>query len=301
MKQSSKIIFFGNERLSSGFVPNGAPTLELLIKNGYDVVAVVAHFEPGTSRTARTLEIQEVAERHDIPVLLPEKLSDITDRLKSTGADTGVLVAYGKMVPESIIGLFKHGIINVHPSLLPLYRGSTPIEQAILDGARETGVSLMRLVKAMDAGPIFAQSSISLSGTETKHALTRTLLTLGGELLMSHLPSILDGSAQPWPQDDTKATYTQLFTKEQSKLDTTLPAQKLERAVRALADWPKSRLALFGHDIIVLEARVAASASDGYLVIPCGDSTYLEITKLTAPSGRTINGRDFMLGYKKTT
>lgn len=299
MTASSRIVFFGNERLSSGFDPQGAPTLEALIKNGYDVAAVVSHYEPGTGRKTRPLEIKKIADKHNIPVLLPEKLGSITEELKKIGADVGVLVAYGKIVPQSIIDIFPRGIINIHPSLLPTYRGSTPIEQAILDGAPKTGVSLMGLVKQMDAGPIYAQTEVALSGTETKQELTRTLLLLGGDMLIKNLPHILDGSAQQSRQDEAKATFTRLLSKQDGVLDLQKTAIQLEREVRAFAVWPKSRLELFGQSVIVQKARVAGSATDGILVVACGQDSFLEVLQLTAPSGKTMSGADFLRGYKK--
>jgi methionyl-tRNA formyltransferase len=299
MTKSSKIVFFGNERLSSGFDPQGAPTLELLIARGYDVVAVVANFEPGRSRNARGLEISTIAEQHSIPLLLPQKLADIREQLLQLQPDVGVLVAYGKIIPQSIIDVFPHGIVNIHPSLLPQYRGSTPIEQAILDGADKTGVSLMQIVRQMDAGPVFAQNIIQLTGHETKQNLTRVLLLRGGEMLAEALPRIIDGSLTGTPQDESKATYTRLFTKQDSQLDFTKPSTQLEREVRALAGWPKSRATIFGHDVVVLGARVANNQADGALVLTCARNTYLEVTSLTAPSGRTMSGADFVRGYKK--
>lgn len=299
MKASSKIVFFGNERLSSGFDPQGAPTLEALISHGYDVAAVVAHYEHGTGRNARPLEIKEVADLHHIPVFLPEKLADIAEELLALDAQVGVLVAYGKIVPQAIIDIFPRGIINIHPSLLPQYRGSTPIEQAMLDGALKTGVSLMGLAKQMDAGPIYAQVEQKLDGTETKQELTRTLLLLGGTTLLQILPTILDGSAPKKIQNEAKATYTHLLTKKNSALDLGIDATRLERQIRAYAIWPKSRTEIFGQNVIVQKARVATNAEDGELVLNCGNSSFLEILQLTAPSGRTMNGADFMRGYKK--
>lgn len=299
MKPSSPIVFFGNERLSSGFEPKGAPTLQALIDNGYHVAAVVANYQEGTSRKARRLEIQDVAEQHNIPMLLPDKLADIHDRLVAMQPTAGVLVAYGKIVPQSIIDIFPHGIINIHPSLLPHYRGSTPVEQAILDGATQTGVSLMGLVKAMDAGPIFGQTTMQLSGNESKAELTEKLLLAGGQLLIQKLPAILDGSLKGTPQDDSKATYSRLFTKADGMIDLSKPAEQLEREIRAYLTWPKSRLNLFGQDIIVTKSRVVQNETDGPLVVAAGKNTYLEIQELIAPSGRTMSGADFLRGYKK--
>jgi methionyl-tRNA formyltransferase len=298
MKKSSPLVFFGNERLSSGFEPHDAPTLRALIENGYDVKAVVSNFVPGRSRKARKLEIEEIAEAYGIPVLLPAKPSGIIDELKAFGAVAGVLVAYGKIVPQSVIDIFPRGIINIHPSLLPQYRGSTPIEQAMLDGASHTGVSLMQLVREMDAGPVYAQKCRPLSGSETKHALTDALLHMGGEMLIDHLPAILDGSLQPIAQDESKATYCGLFTKDQGHMDLTKPAEQLEREVRAYQKWPKSRVTLFdAHDVVVLRTRIANSTDDGALVLACGNNTFLEVIELTGPSGKTMSGEAFLRGY----
>jgi methionyl-tRNA formyltransferase len=298
MKKSNSLVFFGNERLSSGFVPQGAPTLQALIDHDYDVKAVVANYEMGRSRKARELEIETVAKAHNIPVLLPDRPKDIIDELKSYNADAGVLVAYGRIIPQSVIDTFPHGILNIHPSLLPRYRGSTPIESAILDGARETGVSVMRLVKEMDAGPVFAQERVALSGTETKQELTEALLLLGGKLLLDVLPDVLAGTATPQVQDESQATFTRLFAKSDGELDLTKPAERLEREVRAYAVWPKTRLTLHGHQVVVTKARVAQDKNDGELVVTCGTG-YLEIQELTAPSGKTMTGAAFKRGYER--
>jgi methionyl-tRNA formyltransferase len=157
---SAKIVFFGNERLATG-VTTTAPTLQALIDAGYEVCAlVVAQNQSGASRKARKLEVAEIAEQHGIPVLVPAKLDDIAGQLKDYGAEIGILVAFGKIVPQAILDIFPHGIINIHPSLLPKHRGSTPIESAILFGENETGVSLMQLVQKMDAGPVYAQETV---------------------------------------------------------------------------------------------------------------------------------------------
>lgn len=295
-KTSNTLIFFGNERLSTGFEPDGAPTLQALINEGYDVKAIVANYSKGTSRKARQLEIQAVAEAHNIPVLLPEKLRDIKEQLTSYNAEAAVLVAYGKMVPQDIIDIFPKGIVNIHPSLLPEYRGSTPIETAILEGCEKTGVSLMKLVKAMDAGPIWVQKEITLGGHESKQALTTQLLSLGKELLVEHLPAILDGTLQPQPQNDAEATYTKLITKADGILDpVTKSAVQLEREIRAFATWPKSRLTVKGKEIIITKARTSSTPSVA-LPIPCAHNTYLEIIELIAPSGKTMSGEAFLAG-----
>lgn len=298
MSKSKSLIFFGNERLSSGFVPDGAPTLEALIGAGYEVKAVVANYEAGTSRKARELEIEAVAQKHNIPVLLPDRPKDIIDELKAFGAEIGVLVAYGRIIPQSIIDIFPKGILNIHPSLLPRYRGSIPIEQAILDGASETGVSVMGLVKEMDAGPIYAQQRVELTGNETKQELTERLLNLGGKLVLDVLPSALDGTAQPKAQDESLATFTSLINKADGHMDLHKSAEQLEREVRAYAVWPKSRLELHGHQVVVTKARVAQTNDASSLVVTANPG-HLEILELVAPSGKKMTGADFLRGYVK--
>jgi methionyl-tRNA formyltransferase len=298
MSKSKSLIFFGNERLSSGFVPDGAPTLEALIDAGYDVKAVVANYETGTSRKARELEIEAVAKRHGIPVLLPDRPKDIIDELKAFDAEIGVLVAYGRIIPQSIIDIFPKGILNIHPSLLPCYRGSIPIEQAILDGASQTGVSVMGLVKEMDAGPVYAQQRVELTGNETKQELTQLLLNLGGKLVLEVLPSALDGTATPKAQDESQATFTSLINKADGHMDLHKSAEQLEREIRAYAVWPKSRLELYEHQVVVTKAHVAQTKDAGALVIDAQPG-YLEIDELVAPSGKKMSGADFLRGYAK--
>jgi methionyl-tRNA formyltransferase len=298
MSKSKKLVFFGNERLTTGISHTDTPTIKSLINNGYEVAAVVSNYIKGRSRNARKLEITEVAEHHNIPVLLPTHLSDIKDDIKKLDADFGVLVAYGRIIPQEIIDLFPKGIINIHPSLLPIYRGPTPIEQAILDGINETGTSIMRLVRDMDAGPVYASERLALNGAESKAEIAEKLLTIGAELLIKHLPRILDNPQDFTTQDDSAATYTMLITKNDGHINWAIPADKIEREIRAYAGWPKSRAKLFDKDIVVTKARIANDSNDGDLVIECLPG-WLEIQELTAPSGRNISGAEFLRGYSK--
>jgi methionyl-tRNA formyltransferase len=257
----TKVIFFGNERLATGLTTD-APTLRSLISAGYDIVAVVSHHTDSRSRNGRNLEIAEAAAEHGIPVLLPERPADIIEQLKAYDARIGVLVAYGKIVPESIINIFPCGIVNIHPSLLPGHRGPIPIESVILDGSRETGVSIMQLVRGMDAGPVYGQFRLPLSQNETKATLATALLQAGGALLLELLPGILDGSCQPAVQDDSAATYDERITKEAGVLDFTKPAEQLEREVRAYIGWPGSRTSVGNTDIIITAAHVEARSAE---------------------------------------
>jgi methionyl-tRNA formyltransferase len=225
MKQMSKpIVFFGNEKLATG-ITTGRPVLHALQEAGWDV---------------KTVEIKDIN----------------NDELAAFGAEAAVLVAYGKILPADLLDLFPKGIINVHPSLLPLYRGSSPIESVILDGAGETGVSLMKLVAEMDAGPVYAQQKIELSGSESKQALADRLSEAGARLLAGNLPAILDGSRRPVPQSG-QPTFSKMISKEDSLLDWSKPASRLVREVRAYAGWPRSRTTLGTAEVIITGAHAA--------------------------------------------
>jgi methionyl-tRNA formyltransferase len=289
------LVFFGNERLATA-ASTSAPTLRALVEAGYPVKAVVTSYTPGTSRQERTLEIAEVAKELNVPVMYPSKVSDIQDDLKDIGAEAGVLVAFGQIIPKEIIDIFPRGIINIHPSLLPLYRGPTPIETAILDGQAKTGVSLMKLAPKMDAGDVYVQSEVALAGTESKQELADRLLKTGSQLLLDNLSSILDGSLIATPQADDLATYTRLLTKSDGLINLGESAKIIERQVRAFQGYPKPRLDISGHGVILLAVSRAEQNDDKRLIVDVADG-YLSIDRLIAPSGRSMSGADFKIGY----
>ena len=306
LNKKIKLVFFGNERLATGVV-TVAPTLRALIAAGYDVVAVVSNYERGTSRNARTLEIQYIADAHNIPVLLPEKPADIADTLQSYDAAVAVLVAYGRIVPQEIINIFPRGIVNIHPSLLPLHRGPTPLESVILNGDDRTGVSVMSLVKAMDAGPVYGQSEVPLSGSETKQELADSLLEIGSLMVIELLPGILDGSIEAKPQDDVAATYDKLIAKDDGKIDTTKSAERLEREIRAYAWWPKSYTTLKGKEVIITAAHVVPTnhgtpgelttdKDTGILMIDTANGS-LCIDKIKPAGKNEMTAKQFLNGY----
>ena len=304
MTPSATILFFGNERLASGLATT-APALRGLINSGYRVAAiVVAQNEIGKSRSQRTLEVADIATEHGIPLLSPHDLMSARDELKAYDADIAVLAAYGKIVPKAVLDIFPAGIINIHPSLLPLHRGSTPIESAILRGESETGVSLMRLSPKMDAGPVYAQHSIALDGSETKQALCTRLDQMGALMLLDALPAILDGRLKPSPQDDLQATYDQQLTKADADLDWQQPAEQLAREVRAHAVWPRSRCTIGAQTVIVTDVHVALGngapgalhVADGQLGIFTGGGV-LVIDRLIPLGKNEMSAADFLRGY----
>lgn len=306
MTTSKRIVFFGNERLATG-VSTETPTLKALIAAGYEIAAVVTQHEVGKSRKPRPSEIIELANAYNIPVLLPAKMRDIADELRAMDAVAGVLIAFGRIVPQSIIDIFPRGIINIHPSLLPLHRGPTPLESVILSGETTTGISIMALAAAMDAGPVYVQTTVTLSGTESKQTLADNLNQAGAELLLGNLPAILNGTLTATPQDDSNATYDQLIAKDAGILDWNKPATELAREVRAYSLWPKSRAQLAGRDVIVLASHVeAGSGTPGSLYVSpdafgvfTGDGVLI-LDQLVPAGKQAMSGTDFMRGYQIT-
>ena len=296
----TKIVFFGNERLATG-VSTTAPVLQALLQAGYDVAAIVVN-QVSVSRRNRVLEIESLAEAHNIPVLRPRRVSDIASELSEISADIGVLVAFGQLVPTSVINLFPNGIVNLHPSLLPLHRGTIPIESVILEGANETGVSIMQLTAQMDSGPVWAQTSIALDGHETKQALADRLSREGSQLLLATLPSVLAGTSVPQPQSG-QPTIDGRLSKADGQIDWHKPAARIEREVRAYLGWPGSYTTIAGRDVIITAAHVVTSHTDvgnasmqgGLLTVGTSDGS-LVIDRLKPSGKREMSASEFVLG-----
>jgi methionyl-tRNA formyltransferase len=293
MNTSKTILFFGTDRFS-------APALEALIAAGAHVAAVVTKPDSrsGRGHAVHAPLVKTIAEAHNIPVWQPHTLGEIANDIRALGDATGVLSSYGAIIPKDIIELFKPGIINIHPSLLPLLRGPSPIETAIVQGDRVSGISLMLLNERMDAGPLYVQQEVSLGEQETASALTDRMATLGAELLMSSLDAIVTGKTTPSPQEEALATYSHLLTKEDGvvALDD-LTATEIERRVRAFEVYPKTRVTLPQGTVIITASRVVACAAPKALTLTCKHETFLEIEELIAPSGKRMSGSAFLNGY----
>lgn len=289
---SNPIVFFGTEDFSLA-------ALTGLIVGGYNIAAVITKpdSKKGRGHKLTSPSVKVLATRHNIPVWQPTKLKDVADDIRALGTPAGVLVSYGKIIPQSIIDLFTPGIINVHPSLLPKYRGPSPIESAIKNGDAQTGVTIMQLSAAMDAGPLYAAKTHPLKGTETRPELYHALADIGTNLLLETLPSILNGSLQPTPQNDAEAIYCELLKKEDALLDfTSITATEAERLVRAHLGFPKSKATVAGHTVVVTKAHISSQQKTP-LDILCQDGAFLSVDELIAPSGRTLRATDFINGY----
>lgn len=271
----AKLVFFGNEKLATGISVN-ISVKQALINNGYKIHSV------------------------------DKDLEDKEEELHSLKPDIGVLVAYGRILPKTVIDIFPYGIINIHPSLLPQGRGPTPIEEIILSGKNKTGVSIMQVAEGMDEGPIIAQQAIDLTGTETKQELADRLLTLGCRLLIKCLDDILSGKAKPLPQSENEASYTKKISKEDGIIAWDKPAILIEREIRAYAGWPKSKAKINDVDCIILDADVLEAESKpgeiktdkNTLIVGCGKNS-LTIQRLQPSGKKPMTAGEFIRGYIK--
>lgn len=292
MNTSKTIIFFGTEDFS-------LTVLTALIEAGYNIGAVVTKPDgrKGRGQQLTAPPVKVLATKHNIPVLQPEKLAEITSDITAFGTPAGVLVSYGKIIPQSTIDLFTPGIINVHPSLLPKYRGPTPIESAIANGDKTTGVSIMQLSAKMDAGPVYAAKEYDLQGSETQLELYQNLATFGSDLLLETLPGILDESIKPKEQNEPEATYCALLSKADSWLDTSkYTAEEAERLVRAHLVFPKSKIKVQDKDIVITKAHVSSQQKTP-LDIEFQGGAFLSVDELIAPSGKRMDAEAFLRGY----
>jgi methionyl-tRNA formyltransferase len=296
-----RLIFFGTDAFS-------VPALIQLISEHWNLVAIVTKPD---SRAGRGQELTFPAVKRlglasGIPVLQPEKLSDIHNEIKNLKPDAGIVVAYGKIIPQRIMDLFPKGLINIHPSLLPLYRGSSPIEATILNDDTDTGVTLMRIDAGMDSGPTYTADKLQLDGTENRPDLYEKLAEMGASLLTAKLSGILEGTIVALPQEKSKATKTERIQKSAGTVVWTKPAVQLEREVRAYLGWPGSHGQVAGTDAIITSVRVAPNSGKpgtAYitpaeeLAVYTGDGSLI-IDTLKPAGKREMTGPEFLAGHK---
>ncbi|MCL4357786.1 methionyl-tRNA formyltransferase [Patescibacteria group bacterium] len=309
MNQSKPILFFGNERLATGVTTN-LPILKALVSNGYNIAAIIV---PGRSsatnpsRRSRPLEVVQFAKDNNITLIELVDFQSAVSQLANFKTELAVLAAFGKLVPETIINLFPKGIINIHPSLLPRHRGPIPIEATILGGDRETGVSLMRLDKAMDAGLLYDQTSMSLSGHESKQALADNLGALGAKRLVTVLPDIISGKISPVPQAGAGISYDQRLHPSDGQLDFLKPAAQLEGEIRAFLGWPRSRTQINKLPVVITSAHVIKSLNPAYppghfytngrFLAVATSKEALIIDRLIPAGSKEMSGSDFLAGH----
>ncbi len=204
---------------------------------------------------------------------------------------------YGIIMKKAVIDLFPLGIVNSHFSLLPQWRGADPITFSVLSGQNKTGVSLMLIKQQLDEGQLLAQEELMLKSDISTPELTDELVTMSNKMLEKYLPQYVEGTIKLYDQSNKNTSYSRKLTKQDSIVDPSKPAEVIEREVRAFSGWPRSRFDINGHTIIITKARVASKSDENSLVIKCGNSTYLEITELIAPSGKKMSGAAYLRGY----
>lgn len=302
-----KIIFFGTSEFA-------VPALDALMKNGLVPAAVVTAPDKPAGR-GKKLKRSPVKEfiNGSAAIFQPEKIDEqFIAKLKDLGPDLGVAAAYGKILPKALIDIFPKGILNIHPSLLPKYRGASPIQAAILNGEKETGVAIILMDEKMDHGPILAKRefSTSLPGLPisiTYFNLHDSLAKLGAELLAETIPKWVAGEITPHPQDDSKATFTKLIKKEDGKINWAKSAEDVERTIRAFYPWPGAWMETGGTRLKIIKAEIIPNSAnypsgkffeyEKFPAVACGmDAVKLLIVQ---PEGKKeMSGEAYLRGHR---
>ena len=298
-----RIAFFGTPAFA-------VPTLEHLLQSPHPVVGVVTQPDRPSGRGQRVTAgpVKAVALSAGLPVFQPPKLSrdQFEDQLRAMNADIGVVAAYGKILPDWLLATPPRGLINVHASLLPRYRGASPIHHAIMAGDAETGVTIMRVIKALDSGAMLSTVRVPIGPDDTTASLSSMLAEAGAALLVETLNAMERGAATETPQDDSKATYAPRLTKDDGRIAWTRSAQELHNQVRGLTPWPHAYSFLGGTRYIIHRSKpsavtttlapgsiAAASSADG-LLVACGDHRCLELIDVQLEGKRVLTARDLL-------
>ena len=323
-----RIIYMGTPDFSVG-------ALESLIRAGHDICLVVTQPDKpkGRGKEVQFTPVKECALAHGIPVFQPVKIKEpeAVGELRKYQADVFVVAAFGQILSEEILQMPQYGCINIHASLLPKYRGSAPIQWAIINGEEETGVTIMQMDKGVDTGDMLYKRTIKLQGTETGESLFDDLAKLGAEAIVEALDLLEEGKLIPEKQDESQATKAKMLSKALGKIDWTQSAETIERLVRGLNSWPSAYSTLHGKTVKIWEAKpiskeallqayegeekmfhcLQQAASDlvapGAIALVAKDAVFvktgegfLKITKLQLEGKKRMDVKDFLLGYKVT-
>jgi len=298
-----KLLFMGTPEFA-------VPSLEALIAAGHTVCGVFSQPGKPVGRHQNVLQptpVKECALSHHIPVYQPVKLRDGTAlaQIKELAPDLIVVVAYGRLLPREILEAAPLGCINVHPSLLPKYRGSAPLNWPILNGDQETGVTIMHLVEAMDAGDMILQERTPLGPDETAPQLTARLSQMGAGLLVEAVSRLESGTADRTPQDESQITLAPMLSKELSPMDFTRPARALHNQVRGLLPWPAATCQVGGVRCKVFQTAVeegkgtpgAVLAADrNGILVACGENA-LRLLEIQPDGKKAMPAAAFLQGH----
>ena len=297
-----RIVFMGTPE-------SAVPSLQRLLDDGHEIVAVWTQPDKpaGRGKQLHQSPVKVFALQHDLTIHQPAKIKtpEAKDLFASDKADAAVVVAYGKILPTEFLSAYQHGCINVHFSLLPKYRGAAPVNWAIVNGETETGVTTMRIVEALDAGPILLQSGATIGKHETAPELLLRLAEMGAALISETLRNL--DAIEPRAQLDGDATFAPILKRENGLIDWSMDASAIERRVRGFQPWPNAYTKLDSRRLIIWRAtpeqielsithgQVVEARSDR-LVVSCGHSTLLRIAELQPEGGRRMSARDFING-----
>jgi methionyl-tRNA formyltransferase len=299
-----RIVYFGTPRFA-------VPALERLLDSRHSVVTVVSQPDrpKGRGQQLTPTATKELALAYGVPALQPDRIRDenFLSQIRALAPDLGVVAAYGKILPETLLAIPRLGMINVHASLLPAYRGAAPVHRAVINGEHETGVTIMRVVKELDAGPMFATATRPIGADETSVEVEIALAELGAALLVDVVEAMSAGTAVETPQDDTRATYAPKITKEETNVDWTLPAERLHNLVRGLQPWPLVSARIDGARYQIHQTAITREPADapaGTVVeatgdrfdIAAGDRRRLRIIRIQPEGRRVMTARELLAG-----
>ena len=307
---STSVVFMGTPEFA-------VPILQSLIDNPeYDIQAVLTQPDHhiGRKRTLHQSPVKELAEQYNIEVLQPAKLSKSPEieKIINLQPDLMITAAYGQFLPTKLLAAAKIAAINVHGSLLPKYRGGAPIQYSIINDDKETGVSIMYMVKKMDAGDIISQRSIPIEDTDDSGTMFKKLSLLGRDLLLETLPKLISGDVNPVAQDPDKVVFSPNITSEQEQIDFRLPARLIDAKVRGLRPAPLGNMIIDGlrtkiYDVTPLEEKTdlepgkVVRVTKHQLVIAAGDGTTYQINKLKPAGKKAMDITSYLNGHKDIT
>ena len=299
-----RIVFMGTPDFS-------VPTLEQLIRN-HQVVGVVTQPDKrkGRGKAMAFPPVKEKALEYDIPVYQPVKVREpeFIEELKKRNPDIIVVVAFGQILPEEILNLPPYGCVNVHASLLPKYRGAAPIQWAVMDGEKETGVTTMYMAKGLDTGDMLDKVVVPIDPKETGESLHDKLSEAGGRLILETLTKLENGTAVRIPQNDAESCYAKMLTKELGEIDWNQSAAAIERLIRGLNSWPSAYTHLDGKTLKIWDADVEEGQADvavgtvtevkkDCFYVQTGDGR-LKINEIQLQGKKRMAVQAFLLGYK---
>jgi methionyl-tRNA formyltransferase len=299
-----RTIFIGTPEFALPALKALARDTDFLIK----AVITQPDMPSGRNLTPTPPPVKDLALKYNLAVLQPQKISQILDVLRELEPDLIVVAAYAQIIPEAVLNLPKYGCINIHPSLLPKYRGASPVHAAILNGDKETGVTIMLMDKTFDTGPILSQESLPIAEQETTITLLDKTAELGAKLLTPTIKKYIKGQIKPLPQDSTQFSYVKMFEKKDGLINWTKSAVEIERLIRALGHWPSAWTWIKGKQMKILAISPEPLNLNTYkpgktfiynncLAVQCGTDALI-IKRLKMEGKNEISGEDFVRGYK---